>query len=132
MLSLQWTSRDWIKLCLNKICIWFIRQTNRSRIWCAMIPTSTVSQSIKIGLRLTGIWPNSSIFFRFFWTIVMATGLIFQYQYLLNHFSTSEDLSNFLDGLSTTLPYNLLLLKLIILWRNNRYVFLTFLFIRER
>ncbi|XP_029155059.1 LOW QUALITY PROTEIN: odorant receptor 82a-like [Nylanderia fulva] len=84
-----------------------------------MIPTSTISRLVEICLRLTGIWPNSSIFFRLLWSIVMGTGLIFQYRYLLTHFSV-EELPNFIDGLSTTLPYSLLFFKLIILWVNNR------------
>ncbi|KAL6254522.1 hypothetical protein P5V15_014575 [Pogonomyrmex californicus] len=84
-----------------------------------MIPTSTVSRPVKIGLRLTGIWPNSPIFFRLLWTSVMGTGLIFQYHYLLTHFSTKE-LPNLIDGLSTTLPYSLLFFKLVVLWVNNR------------
>lgn len=87
----------------------------------AMIPTSTISPPVEIGLRLTGVWPNSSILFRLLWTTVMGTGLIFQYHYLLTHFS-ANDLSNLIDGLSTTLPYNLLFFKLIVLWVNNRYV----------
>ncbi|XP_018348722.1 PREDICTED: uncharacterized protein LOC108752420 [Trachymyrmex septentrionalis] len=86
---------------------------------CEMIPTSTVSRPVEIGLRLTGIWPNSSIFFRLLWTLVMGTGLIFQYHYLLIHFSIKE-LPNLIDGLSTTLPYNLLFFKLVVLWVNNR------------
>ncbi|XP_011694617.1 PREDICTED: odorant receptor 13a-like [Wasmannia auropunctata] len=84
-----------------------------------MYPTSTVSRPVEIGLRLTGIWPDSSIFFRLLWTLVMGTGLIFQYHYLLIHFSTKE-LPNLIDGLSTTLPYNLLFIKLVVLWVNNR------------
>lgn len=92
-----------------------------------MIPTSTVSRLVEIGLRITGItewpgWPNSSILFRLVWSAVMGTGLIFQYHYLLMHFSTKE-LPNLIDGLSTTLPYSLLFFKLIVLWINNRYAF---------
>lgn len=89
-----------------------------------MIPTSTVSRTVEIGLRLTGIWPNSSIFFRLLWILVMGTGLIFQYHYLLIHFNTKE-LPNLIDGLSTTLTYSLLCFKLIVLWMNNRYVLFT-------
>jgi len=92
-----------------------------SGILCAMIPTSTVSRLIEIGLRLTGIWPKSSIFFRLLWTLVMGTGLIFQYYYILMHFSV-EELPNLIDSLSTALPYSLFFFKLIILWTNNRYV----------
>jgi len=86
-----------------------------------MIPTSTVTRSVEIGLHLTGIWPNSCILFRLLWSAVMGTGLIFQYYYLLTHFSV-EELPNLIDGLSTTLPYSLLFFKLIVLWINNRYV----------
>ncbi|XP_011065038.1 PREDICTED: odorant receptor 67c-like [Acromyrmex echinatior] len=88
-------------------------------MFCAMIPTSTVSRSIEIGLHLTGIWPNSSIFFKLLWILVMGIGLIFQYYYLLTHFSTKE-LPNLIDGLSTTLPHSLLFFKLIVLWANHR------------
>ncbi|XP_012063162.1 PREDICTED: odorant receptor 4-like [Atta cephalotes] len=88
-------------------------------MFCAMIPISTVSRSVEIGLHLTGIWPNSSIFFKLLWTLVMGIGLIFQYYYLLTHFSTKE-LPNLIDGLSTTLPHSLLFFKLIVLWVNHR------------
>ncbi|EZA57553.1 hypothetical protein X777_02092 [Ooceraea biroi] len=84
-----------------------------------MIPTTTVSRPVEIGLRLTGIWPNSSMLFRLLWTMVMGTGLIFQCLYLLTHFSIAE-LPNLIDGLSTTLPYSLLFFKLITLWVKNQ------------
>lgn len=93
-----------------------------------MMPTSTISRPVEIGLRLTGIWPNSPILFRLLWTIVMGTGLIFQYKYILSHFSTTE-LSNLIDGLSTTLPYNLLFFKLITLWVKNRYAYSSCIFL---
>jgi len=64
---------------------------------------------------------NSSIFFRLLWTLVMGTGLIFQYYYILMHFNV-EELPNLIDSLSTALPYSLFFFKLIILWTNNRYV----------
>lgn len=100
----------------------FVNEISEKRgILRVMIPISTVSRPVEIGLRLTGIWPNSSILFRLLWTLVMGTGLIFQYHYLLTHFST-EELPNLIDGLSTTLPYSLLFFKLIVLWVNNQYV----------
>nr|XP_012219955.1 PREDICTED: odorant receptor 22c-like [Linepithema humile] len=105
----------------------FVRSVDEANF--AMIPISTVSRPVEIGLRLTGIWPNSCIFFRLIWSAVMGTGLIFQYHYLLTHFSTKE-LPNLIDGLSTTLPYSLLFFKLIVLWVNNRYAFLSFLHCR--
>ncbi|XP_011859582.1 PREDICTED: odorant receptor 82a-like [Vollenhovia emeryi] len=84
-----------------------------------MIPTSTVGRSVEIGLRLTGIWPNSSIFFKLLWTLMMGTGLTFQYRYFLKHFN-AEELPNLIDSLSTILPHSLLFFKLIVLWFNNR------------
>ncbi|KAL0111039.1 hypothetical protein PUN28_012798 [Cardiocondyla obscurior] len=84
-----------------------------------MIPSSTVCRPIEIGLRLTGIWPNSSILFKLVWILVMGIGLIFQYHYVLTHFNTKE-LPHLIDGLSTTLPHSLLFFKLIVLWLNNR------------
>ncbi|XP_011155606.1 odorant receptor 82a [Solenopsis invicta] len=84
-----------------------------------MIPTSTVSQPVEIGLRIIGIWPNSSILFRLLWTLGIGTSLTFQYYYFLTHFST-EELPNLIDSLSTILPHSLLFFKLFVLWINNR------------
>ncbi|XP_011862414.1 PREDICTED: odorant receptor 63a-like isoform X2 [Vollenhovia emeryi] len=84
-----------------------------------MLPASTIGRPVEIGLRLTGIWPNSSIFFRLLWSLVMGTVVIFQCHYLLTHFS-SDELLHLIDGLSTALPYSLLFFKLIVLWVNNR------------
>ncbi|XP_032669846.1 odorant receptor 22c-like [Odontomachus brunneus] len=84
-----------------------------------MIPTSTVSQQAKIGLQLTGVWPNSSVLFKLLWTSIMIIALIFQYRYVLYHFNT-DDLPHLIDGLSTTVPYSLLFFKLIVLWIKNR------------
>jgi len=100
----------------------YIRFIGGNGILCAMI--NTVSRPVEIGLHLTGIWPESSILFRLLWTLVMGTGLIFQYGYLVTHFSVAE-LPNLIDGLSTTLPYSLLSFKLITLWLKNQYVFFT-------
>lgn len=107
---------------VQSFSFFFARFSPSSSEFYTMIPTSTVSRPVEIGLRLTGIWPNSCIFFRLIWSVVMGTGLIFQYHYLLTHFSTKE-LPNLIDGLSTTLPYSLLFFKLIVLWVNNRYAF---------
>ena len=81
----------------------------------------TVSRSIEIGLRVIGVWPNSSfaILRRAFWMITFTMAQTFQYRYFLIHVRT-DDLSHLMDGLSTTMSYSLLLLKLTIFWINRR------------
>lgn len=80
-----------------------------------------VSRSIELGLRLIGVWPESSysILHRAFWMITMTMAQTFQYRYFVIHVST-DDLSHLMDGLSTTMSYSLLLLKLTIFWINRR------------
>ncbi|XP_070150937.1 odorant receptor Or2-like isoform X1 [Polyergus mexicanus] len=81
----------------------------------------TVSRSIEIGLRVIGVWPDSSYAFlrRAFWMITLTIAQTFQYRYFVAHVRT-EDLSHLMDGLSTTMSYSLLLLKLTIFWINRR------------
>ncbi|XP_018301296.1 uncharacterized protein [Mycetomoellerius zeteki] len=81
----------------------------------------TVSRSIEIGLRVIGVWPNSSftILRRAFWMITLTMAQTFQYRYFVIHVRT-DDLSHLMDGLSTTMSYSLLLLKLTIFWINRR------------
>lgn len=81
----------------------------------------TVSRSIEIGLRVIGVWPNSSYMFlrRAFWMITLAMAQTFQYRYFVIHVRT-DDLLHLMDGLSTTMSYTLLLLKLTIFWINRR------------
>ncbi|KAH0956772.1 OrV12 [Eciton burchellii] len=81
----------------------------------------TVSRSIEIGLRVIGVWPDSSYssLHRAFWMITLAIAQTFQYRYFLVHIRT-DDLSHLMDGLSTTMSYSLLLLKLTIFWINRR------------
>lgn len=87
----------------------------------SMIPDGTVSRSIEIGLRVIGVWPDSSCMFlrRAFWMITLTMAQTFQYRYFVIHVRT-DDLSHLMDGLSTTMSYSLLLLKLTILWINRR------------
>ncbi|KAL6254509.1 hypothetical protein P5V15_014562 [Pogonomyrmex californicus] len=87
----------------------------------SMIPDGTVSRSIEIGLRVIGVWPDSSysILRRAFWMITLTMAQTFQYRYFVIHVRT-DDLSHLMDGLSTTMSYSLLLLKLTIFWINRR------------
>ncbi|KAH0956796.1 OrV21 [Eciton burchellii] len=86
-----------------------------------MISANTISRSIEIGLRIAGIWPNASctIATRLFWTATMITAQIFQYRHMISHLH-SEDLSALMDGLSATLSYSLLCVKLIVFWTKQR------------
>ncbi|XP_077261487.1 odorant receptor 82a-like isoform X2 [Temnothorax americanus] len=81
----------------------------------------TVSRSIEIGLRVIGVWPDSSctVLRRAFWMITLTMAQTFQYRYFVIHVRT-DDLSHLMDGLSTTMSYSLLLLKLTIFWINRR------------
>nr|XP_012219939.1 PREDICTED: odorant receptor 22c-like [Linepithema humile] len=88
-----------------------------------MIVTSTVSPSLKIGLRLLGVWPGVS-YSIISWLIYMSSIVIlqyFQYLYVFAHFSLNE-LSNLVDSLPTTLNYTLTFLKLSSLWINRRII----------
>lgn len=86
-----------------------------------MILANIVALSVQIGLRVVGIWPNApyTLLFRLGW--IFTTGIIqtCQYWWIIIHFGT-EDLSHLLDGLSVTMEYTVMLLKLIILWLNSR------------
>ncbi|KAF3054418.1 Odorant receptor 146 [Nylanderia fulva] len=82
---------------------------------------STVSRAVKIGLHACGIWPYlpSTVLYRFLWTVLLSTIQIFQYRYVMVHYYT-DSFSNFMDGVSSAMTYSLLLIKLVILWANQR------------
>ncbi|KAM0736497.1 hypothetical protein ACS0PU_006146 [Formica fusca] len=84
---------------------------------------NTITHSIEIGLRVVGIWPGAAyaIANRLFWTTTMLTAQIFQYRHVVLH-CNSEDLEQLMDGLSETLSYSLLFVKLIVFWTKQRYV----------
>lgn len=88
--------------------------------------TNTITRSIEIGLRVAGIWPGAAhaIVNRFFWTLTMIAAQIFQYRHMAVHLN-SEDISQLMDGLSATLSYTLLFVKLIVFWTKQRYVVAT-------
>ncbi|EFN71824.1 Putative odorant receptor 13a [Camponotus floridanus] len=76
---------------------------------------NTVCHSIEFGLRVIGIWPDTSyaILRRILCISSLAMFQIFQYRYLIMHFG-QEDIFIFMDVLSVTLAYSLLFIKLII------------------
>lgn len=86
-----------------------------------MTPANTVALSVQFGLRIIGIWPDApyALLFRSAW--ILTTGVIqtCQYWWIIIHFG-SEDLSHLMDGLSVTMEYTVMFLKLIILWLNSR------------
>ncbi|EZA57552.1 hypothetical protein X777_02090 [Ooceraea biroi] len=85
---------------------------------------STISESVEVGLRFIGMWPNCTYANINWWTYILSVAIMqyFQYSYILQHFDIS-DLSVTIDGLSITLGYSLSLLKLINLWFNRRKLY---------
>ncbi|KYM97079.1 Putative odorant receptor 13a [Cyphomyrmex costatus] len=86
-----------------------------------MTAISTVALSVQIGLRFVGIWPNASyaLFFRGIWILTTSIVQISQYWWIVIH-SGTDDMSHLMDGLSVTMEYSVMFLKLIILWLNSR------------
>ncbi|GAB1863044.1 Odorant receptor [Camponotus japonicus] len=76
---------------------------------------NTVCHSVEFGLRVIGVWPNTSYatLRRISYISSVAVIQIFQYRYLIMHFG-DEDLFTLMDVLSATLAYSLLFIKLII------------------
>ncbi|XP_072750380.1 odorant receptor 4-like isoform X2 [Anoplolepis gracilipes] len=86
-----------------------------------MIVTSTISPALKIGLQCFGVWPNVP-YSTICWSLLMSSILIvqyFQYLYVFSHFKLSE-LSNLVDGLSSTLESSLMFIKVASLWKYRR------------
>lgn len=83
--------------------------------------TSTVCLSIRLVLRIFGVWPDTSCVAlpRLFWSVLLIVTQVFQYAYFVLHFHT-DDLSDLMDNLSCSLAYTLLFTKLIIFWVNQR------------
>ncbi|EZA57554.1 hypothetical protein X777_02093, partial [Ooceraea biroi] len=82
---------------------------------------TTISPQIKFGLQAIGIWPGSSysLLYRAFWTITLGVTQTFQFKYIISCIK-NNNFPDLVDSVSTTLPYSLLCLKLIILWLNQR------------
>ncbi|XP_011065191.1 PREDICTED: odorant receptor 24a-like [Acromyrmex echinatior] len=83
--------------------------------------TSTVALSVQIGLRSIGFWPNTpcALLFRCLWILTIGIVQTFQYWWIIIHLRT-DDISYLMDGLSVTIEYSVMSLKLIILWFNSR------------
>lgn len=81
---------------------------------------STVSRSVKYGLHFVGIWPGTPFpgLHKFYWVMSTAFWQLFQYKYMIKHFRT-DDIVSVVDCMSISLPYSLLIAKLIILWMND-------------
>ncbi|XP_011870745.1 PREDICTED: odorant receptor 13a-like [Vollenhovia emeryi] len=86
-----------------------------------MTSVNTIARSIEIGLRVAGVWPGAAyaLISRLLWTATMIAAQIFQYRHMALHLN-SEDISQLMDGLSATLSYSLLCVKLIVFWTKQR------------
>ncbi|XP_067206871.1 odorant receptor 10-like isoform X2 [Linepithema humile] len=82
---------------------------------------STISPSLKIGLRFLGVWPGVSHFTFFIYSLSIFIVQYFQYLYVSAHLKLSE-LPNLVDSLPATLDYTLTLLKLASLWTHRRVI----------
>ncbi|XP_067206893.1 odorant receptor 4-like [Linepithema humile] len=80
-----------------------------------MTVTSTISPSLKIGLRFLGMWPNESHPIIYIYMSGILITEYFQYLYISTHFKLNE-LSNLVDSLMAILVYTLTFLKLASLW----------------
>ncbi|XP_032669851.1 odorant receptor 13a-like [Odontomachus brunneus] len=88
-----------------------------------MVFTSTVSPTLRIGLRLLCAWPDMRyIVVR---RLVFMSSIIvvqyFQYLYLFAHLKLDE-LQDLMDSLPATIDYSLTAVKLMTLWTNRRVV----------
>ncbi|XP_014483808.1 PREDICTED: odorant receptor 13a-like [Dinoponera quadriceps] len=86
-----------------------------------MIVTSTISPSLKSGLRFLGVWPNMphAAINRLIYISSILIVQCFQYLYVFAHCSFGE-LQNLVDSLPPTLDYSLTIIKLLTLWKNHR------------
>ncbi|KOC58779.1 hypothetical protein WH47_00026 [Habropoda laboriosa] len=84
-----------------------------------MILRNTMSQSVKFGLHFVGIWPGTPFpsLHKIGWVIAMAVLQTYQYRYIITHYK-SDSLMVTIDNLSITMPFTLVLIKLIITWAN--------------
>ncbi|RLZ02187.1 Odorant receptor 10 [Cephus cinctus] len=85
-----------------------------------MKDTAIVGKPVEIGLRLIDSWPGASnrIGRLTVWSLMMAA-LIFQYWDAVSVFN---DLDNLMDNFSVTITETLFFVKLIIVYKNRRYV----------
>lgn len=94
---------------------WWISIQNR------MKSIKSISRPIEIGLRLTGIWPDSSyeLVVRLVWIVTLIGAQICQFRYIIKHLNLSS-LVDLVEGVGTSLPYSLLCFKLFTFWTEHR------------
>ncbi|XP_032669882.1 odorant receptor 22c-like [Odontomachus brunneus] len=84
---------------------------------------STISPMLKVGLQFLGAWPGMP--FATINRLVYMSSIVimqyFQYLYVFTYCKPGE-LQNLVDGLPAAFDYTLTLMKLIILWKNDRVV----------
>ncbi|XP_014480018.1 PREDICTED: odorant receptor 22c-like [Dinoponera quadriceps] len=82
--------------------------------------TSTFSRIVKAGLRFFGIWPYLPLTWlvRSYWIISLVTVQVFQNIYVVNNEPSS--FSEFMDGVGSAVTHSFMMIKLIILWVNQR------------
>ncbi|XP_072750446.1 odorant receptor Or1-like [Anoplolepis gracilipes] len=82
---------------------------------------NSLSKSLKILLRIFGIWPNASYIplRRIFWTIAIILEQILEYQWVVNHFYSNEPFE-VMKILSETMTYTIMFIKVIIFWVKKR------------
>ncbi|XP_032669827.1 odorant receptor 22c-like [Odontomachus brunneus] len=88
-----------------------------------MMFTSTISPSLKSGLRFLKVWPDVpyAAVFRLIYMLFILIVQYFQYLYVFAHFKLSE-LQNLVDSLAPTLDTSLTIMKLVMFWKNHRVV----------
>ncbi|XP_076642216.1 uncharacterized protein LOC143353007 [Halictus rubicundus] len=81
---------------------------------------STISQSIKYGLRIVGAWPGTPFpgFRKFLWILFTVIPLVYQYMYVIRHFH-SERLPQLFDCFVVIILYILMLVKLVVVSVNH-------------
>ncbi|XP_072750306.1 odorant receptor 82a-like [Anoplolepis gracilipes] len=82
---------------------------------------TSISTSVKFGLRFVGIWPGLP-YGTFTWFMYMTSLVVimyFEYVYIFDHFDV-DNISNLIDALSITLACSSGFLKLISLWSHRR------------
>lgn len=87
----------------------------------AMKRATTISRSVEVGLRFTGMWPDSAypnLYCSMYMTVIVVL-LYYQYLYIVVHFNLSN-LSSLSDCLVIALANTLALFKLFSLWWNRR------------
>lgn len=86
-----------------------------------MIVTSMISPSLKQGLQLLGVWPDTPYAMVNRLACVSSILIVqyFQYLYVFTHCKPSE-LPNLMDSLPPAFDYSLTIMKLTGLWMNHR------------